>query len=159
MASISITPPVIGQPNSTEDVKTRNALLALQTAINGNLDEVNVPNLAGAFTTYRKLWHATAIVGAGVVAGTYLTAVTPPANNYAAGSINALVRSHLFYLDPNAYLANARATKLNIRAMAVPNAVAPAITFTAGLYPVATWGGGAGLSPLVQTLGAVIAGC
>jgi hypothetical protein len=40
----------------------------------------------------------------------------------------------------------------------VPNAVAPAVTFTAGLYPLSTFAGPAGAGPTVATLGAVTTG-
>jgi hypothetical protein len=42
MALISLTLPVIGQPNATEDPKTLTALTAIQTGINGQLDELNL---------------------------------------------------------------------------------------------------------------------
>ncbi|SRR6266487_813148 len=43
MALINLTLPVIGQPNATEDPKTLTALTTIQTGINGNIDETNMP--------------------------------------------------------------------------------------------------------------------
>jgi len=48
MGQISLTLPTVGAPNTTEDVKVRNALQAIQTDYNGNLSESNFA--AGALT-------------------------------------------------------------------------------------------------------------
>jgi hypothetical protein len=39
---LNLTPPSIGQPNATEDVDIVNAFSAIQTLVNGNLDEQNL---------------------------------------------------------------------------------------------------------------------
>lgn len=41
MSLLNLTLPSIGQPNSTEDVKIVNALTAIQSVVNGNLDSSN----------------------------------------------------------------------------------------------------------------------
>jgi microcystin-dependent protein len=42
MSNLNLTPPTIGQPNSTEDVDIVNAFNAIQTWANGNIDTTNV---------------------------------------------------------------------------------------------------------------------
>jgi hypothetical protein len=71
---------------------------------------------------------------------------------------NAAVLHYVLYLDPTVYNANARTTKLNVRLVATPNTTAPAVTFTAGLYPIATYNSGLGTGVRIETLGTVIAG-
>jgi hypothetical protein len=41
MSLLTITPPIVGQPDSTEDVKIVNALSAISTWANGNIDATN----------------------------------------------------------------------------------------------------------------------
>jgi hypothetical protein len=128
----------------------------LRTAINGNLDETNVPNLTAAFTKYTRLLRGSAVIGA-VAANTYALWV----GTVTVGSqltVGASVAATAFYLDPTLYNANARTTKLNLRLTATPNAVAPAITFTAGLYPITTYGGAAGSGPSIATVGTIVSG-
>jgi hypothetical protein len=50
MGIISIVMPVIGQPDTTEDVKLQNALAILQNVINGALDTNNLSPTAGVTT-------------------------------------------------------------------------------------------------------------
>jgi hypothetical protein len=47
MGIISIVQPVIGQPDTTEDVKIQNAFTILQNVINGALDTNNLSSTAG----------------------------------------------------------------------------------------------------------------
>lgn len=61
MGLLNLTLPSVGQPNSTEDVDVVNAFSAIQTLVNGNLDDANVANTAflqgvarGAFGAYRS---------------------------------------------------------------------------------------------------------
>jgi hypothetical protein len=75
MANISLTLPTIGAPNTTEDVKVRNALAAIQADYNGGINDTNIAagglteakmatginGLAkGAFSVYRNVTPATA---------------------------------------------------------------------------------------------------
>jgi len=117
----------------------------LRTAINGSLDETNVPNLSAAFTTYKEIARGGAqttntvtnvvtLLAGGVVA----TNVSNPIVN----SGNASPADVALYLDPTAFTANTRTTKLRIRYVVFTNSTAPAITYTVGLYPIATYGGG-----------------
>jgi hypothetical protein len=81
-----------------------------------------------------------------------------------AGSPNVIHTAELaglaaFYLNPADYkesAVNERTVKLNLQATCVTNAVAPAVTFTVGLYPVS---GSAGAEKKVElTLGSVVSG-
>lgn len=131
----------------------------LRSAINGSLDETNVPNLAAAFTTWKEIARGfagqTSASGAGVWA---LPLGAPPAaTDIAFNTANTAVWAVQLYLDPADYLANTRTTKLRVRAAVVPS-VAPAITFTVGLYPVSTYAVGASIHPRVNALGTVVSG-
>jgi hypothetical protein len=53
---------------------------------------------------------------------------------------------------------NVRTAKMRMRVSLVVNAVAPAITFTFGYYPVSAIGGASGQLPFVSTLGTVVSG-
>jgi hypothetical protein len=54
MGTISLQNPVIGQPDTTEDVKVQNNFTTLQTVINGNIDTNNLNAAAGIVDT--QLW-------------------------------------------------------------------------------------------------------
>jgi hypothetical protein len=162
MGLLSLNLPVIGQSSATEDQKVRDALASLQTGVNGNLDEANVPNLAAAFTTYKPpiAWGGGVIVvGAG---GTYLLTGGAHPAAAASGSVQTLgaagTAGWAFRLDPARYGANARTTKLILHWELNVNAVAPGTNFVPGLYPVASFGGASGAAPTINTLGAVVTG-
>lgn len=67
MGTISLSLPILGQPDTTEDVKLINALTAIQTVINGNLDATNLSataavarsQLAGGFGDL--IWTSTGV--------------------------------------------------------------------------------------------------
>jgi hypothetical protein len=129
----------------------------LRAAINGNLDEVNVPNLTAAFTTYKHLARGVAQITSAAVAGLYALPLTTLAGvNVSAGAISPL--HALLYLDPTRFNANTRTTKLGLRLTVFPNSVAPGITFTAGLYAPATFTGASGSGPVITGVGTVISG-
>lgn len=62
----------------------------------------------------------------------------------------------MFYYDPADYAISGKTTKLRVRAGMSTNATSPAITVTAGLYPISTPGGGAGVGGF--TIGTVVTG-
>jgi len=155
-----------GNPNNL--VANQNASMAdiqgpftdLRTFLNGGtMDETNVPNLAAAFTTYKRLQRASAIVtGTASTSTVYVlmmgNAIT---NGTLSGGANPVgVYDSLLYLDPAEYAANSRVTKLNLRVAAVPNTSAPGTTFTTSLYPIATYAGAS--QPLPATVGTLISG-
>lgn len=155
------TKPVTLTANTNENVNDLNSILDdIYSRANGGIDETNVPNLAAAFTTYQRLG---AVAGwaelAGAVTGTFLMQRGfTNAGSVIAGA-GASTHNFVHVFDPAPYVANTRTTKLNLRAWAIPNGTAPAVNYTVGLYPVATYGGAAaGGTPFVATIGAVVAG-
>jgi hypothetical protein len=62
-------------------------------------------------------------------------------------------------LDPTAYkvTGDSRTLQIRVRAWVITNSVAPTVTFTFNLKPVATWGGGSNADPTVASLGAAVA--
>jgi hypothetical protein len=128
----------------------------VRTALNGQLDEVNVPNLAAAFTTYKHLQRAFAFLAAPTTAVNLLTVTSTGTSNVLPGA--ASTAGYLIDLDPTDFNANVRTTKLRIRVSLVTNAVAPAQNFTVGLYPIATYGGVSSAEPVIATIGTVVAG-
>ncbi len=129
----------------------------LRSAINGQLDETNVPNLAAAFTTYKRLHRAVAVL-AGPTAAVNLMTLTTAGTNVVVNTAAAATAAYLIELDPTDFNANTRTTKLRIKASLVTNAVAPAQNFTVGLYPIATYGGASSAEPTVASVGTVVAG-
>jgi len=133
-------------------------LTDIRTFVNsGNLDEMNVPNLTAAFTTWKAVPNGQlrAQLTASGSPGTFaMQTGNPTAQNVAAGG--AAAHTVIVFLDPTDYNANSRTTKLRLRLIAVPNAVAPSVTFTARLYPITVLTGASGNPPLVNTLGAAI---
>jgi hypothetical protein len=78
---LSVILPTIGQPDSTEDVKLNNALTAIQTWGNGNIDASNFTagflrnGLSIAWGTYGVIWSATSVnpvLGNGSLTGKYI---------------------------------------------------------------------------------------
>lgn len=132
----------------------------VRTALNGGLDEVNVPNLTAAFTTYKEI--ARAYAGQTVSSANGVWAMTAAGNiggtDIAFNTANSAPWFCMLYLDPTDYNANTRNTKLRVRNVLIPSG-APAVTFTVGLYPIATYtAAGGGVHPRVATLGTVVTG-
>lgn len=110
-----------------------------------------------AFSSYRDV---TLVISRAVapitIASTWM--LLPGNTQFIVPGDTAAIAYGAVRLDPADYAASPRTTKYRLRAGCFVNAVAPAITFTLGLYPVATWGGASGAAPIVQTLGAVVSG-
>jgi hypothetical protein len=132
-------------------------LTDVRTAINGNLDEINVPNLSAAFTTWKTIQWGSGTPTSGIVTvgGTY--GLYPAAGSASAAWTTGLA-PYSFYLNPADYLANARTTKLRLRAQCVVNGAAPGTNIVPGLYPVSSFGGASGASPTIAGVGTVITG-
>src|SRR3954449_9865465 len=105
MGLLSLNLPVIGQSSATEDQKTRDALTAIQTLVNGNLDQVNAPTFEAAFSTYKQILFGSAGLTTPASSQTFVMGAGP------SGSFNdALVGAAgtakaLFWFDPAAYTA------------------------------------------------------
>lgn len=91
-------------------------------------------------------------VGARIIGSTPASPVPSP--RLSGDSVDGLLFG-VVYIDPNDYLVTGLTTKLRTRVVVSTNGTAPAITFTAGLYPV-TFSGGVGL--VIPTLGTVVSG-
>jgi hypothetical protein len=155
------TKPVTLTANTNENVNDLNATLDdIYARANGGLDETNVPNLTAAFTTYKRLARATAALSN--PGGTLLMSLgnvsSAGAVNVAAGNASASPGDFAIHLDPAIYNANARTTKLAIRAAVFTNAVAPAVNYLYALFPIATYGGASGATPTIASLGAAVTG-
>lgn len=171
MGQIALTMPTLGQPDATEEPKIVTDLTLIQNVINGNLDTSNLAANAGitagqlaagvsepAFTTYKDLlperWTS-APGGIGIGGNIY------PLGDQGlfASALPSGVVGRVFYLDPADWLAGSRTTKLRLRALMFTDAVAPGVTYTFGLYPVATFGNsGANLGATIATTSAVVSG-
>jgi hypothetical protein len=147
---------VAGQTANMADIQ--GSLTDLRAGINGNLDEVNVPNLTAAFTAYRPPQKFVGQITTGGVGTTFLLSTAGSIQNVVPNTASADPSPTFFYLDPADFTANARTTKLRLRAGVVTNNVAPAITFTVGLYPVTALGGAGPAAPFVASLGTVVTG-
>jgi hypothetical protein len=161
MGLLSLNLPVIGQGSATEDQKIRDGLSSIQTVLNGNLDEANVPNMAAAFTTYKPgIATGRARVSSAAPAGSYAFLLgSSGLNNTLLPGTQPALEDVAIEIDPARFSANARTTRLNLRFRVAPNAVAPGITFTAGLWQIATTGGASGNAPTIATLnGAALTG-
>ena len=125
---------------------------AIQGALNGGLDEVNVPNLAAAFTTWKDIVRVSGALAAGAGTATYVV------NNgtYQVGAANSGFAA--YYLDPSDYTANSRTTRYRIRWACLVNAVNTAATLTCGLSPVTAFGGASGALPTIGSVGAAVTG-
>lgn len=147
----SYTNPATIVVGANEDAnQLRSNFDALQAALNGNLDEVNVPNLAAAFTTYKEMTRAQTLIPTQGAGGTFLSSTF--GNIAATGAAGSA--SFAFSLDPADFAANARTTKLRMRSTLITNAVASATNFNAELRPVGTFGGASGTTPAIATVGA-----
>lgn len=148
---------VANQNASMADIQ--GPLTDIRTKFNdGTLDETNVPNLSAAFTTYKTVWTGGFSIGT-AGAATYIFGGYPGGTARGIQVVGAIGTGEFaLYFDPSDWAANSRTTKLRLRVFWVTNAVAPATTFTFGLYPVATFGGASAAVPTIATLGTVITG-
>lgn len=134
----------------------------LKTFVNGgsllpgdlnNMEE----DYEGAFGFKKHLQAANSRLDA-PTAGTYLLGAGTSGVGVVAAT-GATAGLAAFYLNPADYeesSVNKRTVKLNVQATAITNAVAPAITFTVGLYPVSAAAGAE--ADVSLTLGTVTSG-
>jgi hypothetical protein len=123
------------------------------TLLPGDLNAI-CTDYEGAYGFKKHLLSATALLEAPGAATFLLGAGSVGVEHTAAGAgLSA------FYLNPADYeesSVNKRTVKLTLQATCVTNAVAPAVTFTVGLYPVSS---SAGAEKKVEVgLGTVISG-
>jgi len=102
------------------------------------------------FSTYKDLYR---------MSGTNISAATELLNTTnLASAVPVGATTYLIYLDPADYAAGARTVKMRLRAILLTDATAPGISYTYGLYPVASWGGASGATPTIASLGTVVSG-
>lgn len=109
------------------------------------------------YPIYRNIQFASGVFPASGGATTVLLSTSPPQAVQAVAAA-AGAKFSAFYLDPADFAVSGKTTVLRLRQTIITNATAPAVTFTAGLYPIATWGGAAGVEPTIATIGAVVSG-
>ena len=106
-----------------------------------------------AYSSYKTIRSVQSHIDAGATAGTYQF-LQNGGNMVLFSAGNAL--GNFIYFDPADWAAGSRTAKLRVVAACQTNAAAPNITFTLGLYPVTSGGGGAGVA--VMTAGTVTVG-
>lgn len=136
---------------------TTDGVSGLRTAIGDNADLLDVLIL-NHLKVYRQVVERTGQMGGGsVAAGTFVIPQYEAGAILAAGAITCFA-PRAFYVDLADYAVAGRTTKYRVRAEVVTNTVASGITWTAGLYPVATFAGAGGANAIVNSLSAVVAG-
>ena len=158
MTQISTTLPTIGSPNSTEDVDVRNSLQAIINVVNGQLSADNMTAafakdvVEPAFSGYKPIVARSGIMSTsaspGLLGGDGDHGSCPP-----VGVAGTSFADYAFYLDPAMFAAGSRVTKLRLSAELHVNAVAPGLNCSVNCYPVSTWGGASGASPIITALG------
>ena len=143
---------VAGQPEDVNDVQ--DMFTDVATVVNGALDTSNFATsakpvtLLGAFRTVdtaQGIWHDA------LISSTYALKVT--------GDNVAQAMDQLNKVTPFAatdYAVSGLTAKGRLRMTILVNSVAPTRTFTAGIYPLSSVGGGA--DALVPVAGAVVSG-
>lgn len=151
--------PVTLVANTNENVNDLNTDLNYIIGLLNTLDESNVANLAAAFTTWKNTEHFCGSTFTGQGAATFIIpGGSAPTGASVVLPITAGTSIYTFNLDPADWTANSRTTKLRIRWHLIANGVAPAQTFTCGLYPISGFSApGAGVAAGV-TFGTVVSG-
>jgi hypothetical protein len=144
---LSLNLPVIGQSSATEDQKTRDALSAIQTLLNGNLDTANLLDNsvgggdldpAGIPFPLRMIADRSTYL-TGLAATTF---VIGDAERAATGSVGA--RFTMIPFDPANYAATGRSLRLRVLASGIQNSVAAGIGLTFFLASVTIGAGASG---------------
>jgi hypothetical protein len=106
--------------------------------------------------SYRVLLDCSCSHTAARAAGTYWMGQGDPAGVTGVGT---LYPPNVIYIDPVDYpTVNGLATKLRLRAVVMPNDVAPGGSYTFGLYPITRPATSGGAAVGIITLGTVVAG-
>lgn len=148
MGTLSLTLPVIGQPNSTEDVKIPNALTAIQTLVNTNLDYANLNSVVDSY--YKTIMSIDGSIIPGTAGGTYILTQLGQQANPATNVVMPAFR----YLDSARYPSGTRSQKLSLSAALLVDGTAPATNIAFGLREITAVGGAAGATTL--TVGATL---
>lgn len=131
----------------------------LRTFLNGaNLDDTNTATANKRVTLlapYRTVHELAAWSGAGNIAGTYFARsdLGGAVALVGSGGISANIRT--VYLDPADLTASGSTAKMRVRLGLQTNGTAPASTYSAALFPVTGFNGGAGVLQ-VTSVGAAL---
>jgi hypothetical protein len=109
---------------------------------------------APGYTVYKPLRQAGGPITAPATGTLWLLAKT----EVAAGSVPVASGAYAFYVDPADFAVPGRTTYFRLRLVVVTNAVAPVQTITAGVSPIAGWGGASGAAATINSTGAQTAG-
>lgn len=143
MGTISLVQPVVGQPDTTEDVKIQNNFTTIQNVINGNIDD---SNLKSPNSGVRRLLLQASTTASGVGPGTLPISDFPPAWLGDSGISS----------QPQDFQVAGKTAYGRIRAGVIPNSINPSVTLTFGLYPVTASGGASGT--INYTFGTAVSG-
>lgn len=110
---------------------------------------IDYSNIAAVVQSQYVTIETAVAQGTGLTAGTFLF------NPALVATTASTAGAAAFNLDASDYPSGTRSPKLRIMAFSMVNATAPAISYTYGLYPIATSVGGSGINSV--TVGAVVA--
>lgn len=138
MGTISLSLPLVGQTNASQEPLIPSDFTTLQTAINGNLDGANLdPSVTGR----RLIAEARAFIGPSFGSNSqFFIAQDGSLVASAASSTKPLA---FWYLNPADYAVVGAVTNAAVRISVATNGVAPAVTF-AGQVNAITPSGSAG---------------
>jgi hypothetical protein len=140
MGIISLQNPVIGQPDTTEDVKVQNNFTTLQTVINGNVDDANLKSPNGAV---RKLLASDS---------NFVTALGTP-GPFTVGNVYSMwLGDGGLSSQPQDFQVANKTAVARIRAGVLCNGVSPGLTITFGLFQIVSAGGSGGLTLGLSTI-------
>ena len=123
--------PIIGENNSTADLKVLAAFAELRSILTGAADASNLAASAKPATlmgAYRVVSEITAFIVGGLPAG--------PAGSSASGPSPVV---------PADFAVAGLTTQFRLRVLTGVNSTAPGVDLTYGLYPVTAFAGGSGL--------------
>lgn len=152
--------PQSGDPLAVSDSKTKSSLVTLRDALNGLLtseNKIQDSSLASSNNSaYRTIfqsrgWHGNPNTNAGTyLLGSKLGSFAGMNQSAAAGGIATQRPPDVLYFDDADYAVAGKTTKLRLQCVVGVNGVAPAVTYTFGLYPLTpggsseTWSGTVG---------------
>ena len=122
--------PIIGENNSTADLKVLAAFAELRSILTGAADASNLAASAKPATlmgAYRVVSEITAVVAGGLPAGPWGTSADGPSP-----------------IVPADFAVAGLTTQFRLRVLTGVNSTAPGVDFTYGLYPVTGFTGGSG---------------
>jgi hypothetical protein len=157
MGQISLSIPISGQPNSTEDAKVSTDLTTIQTVINGNLDDTNFASPNSALR--RVILQATGCISAGTSAGDVLfNGASVIGSGSATGFPATLWQGDAGYsAQPQDYQVAGKTAYGRVRVGLATNATGCGVTLTFGLYLLTAFSGVAG-SSVAYSFGSAVAG-